>query len=111
MIQTILDASNKEDWTIQFSATDEETGEDIDFTGADIAFKVVDECGVSILDASTADGTITIATTVIEITFTSDQMSALCAKTYQLGCVYEINSVRSQMFVGYANIYEGWASL
>lgn len=111
MIQAALEASNKEDWTIQFSATDEETGEDIDFTGADIAFKVVDECGVSILDASTDDGTITITTTTIDIVFTSDQMSALCAKTYQLGCVYELNGTRVQMFVGYANIYEGWASL
>ena len=111
MIQTALEASNKEDWTIQFSATDEETGEDIDFTGANIALKVVDEDGISVLDASTTDGTITITTTTLEAAFTSEQMSGLEAKTYQVGCVYELNSVRNQLFVGYANIYEGWASL
>lgn len=111
MIQTALEASNKEDWTIQFSATDEETGEDIDFTGATMALKVVDEDGVSILDASTADATITITTTTVEAAFTSTQMSALDAKTYQVGCVYLLNSSTNQLFVGYANIYEGWASL
>ncbi len=110
MISANLEASNKEDWTIQFSATDEETGEDIVWTGADIAFKLHGHGAC--IEASTDDGTITLPDpTIVEIAITEDQMNTLCAASYDIGCVYELNSIKAQAFVGTASIYDGVASL
>lgn len=112
MISAQLEASNKEDWTIQFSATDAETGSGIIWTGASIAFKLKDARGCIVIEASTAAGTITIVDpTVVEITIDEDTMGTLCAGPYQIGCIYELNSIRAQAFVGTASIYDGIASL
>lgn len=112
MISVNLEASNKEDWTIQFSAIDEDTGDDIVFTGADIAFKLQDSNGCTRLEASTGAGSITIVDpTVVEIALTVTQMKTLCAGSYPFGCVYELNATTAQLFTGSASIYDGIASL
>lgn len=112
MISANLEVSNKEDWQIQFSATDEETGDDIVFTGAVIAFKLKDSNGCTRLEGSTSGGEITLVDPlVVEINFTDEQMKDLCAGTYPFGCVYELNGVTAQLFVGTASIYEGYASI
>lgn len=112
MISANLEASNKEDWIIQFSATDAETGDDIIWTGASIDFRLKDASGCTLIDASTTAGTITIVDpTVVEITIDEDTMGSLCAGPYQIGCIYELNSITAQAFVGTASIYDGVASL
>lgn len=112
MIQVNLEASNKADWTIQLTAIDEETGDEIDFTGASIAFSVKDDCGVEILSASTTDGKITLPTGVlIEVTFTETEMNSICRGRYALGCVYQLNSETIQLLTGYVDVYDGIASL
>lgn len=112
MIAAHLEVSNKEDWSIQFSAIDEDTGDDIDFTGASIAFELRDANNCTRLTASTTAGTITLpATNIVQISFTDEQMGALCAGTYPIGCVYELNSITVQLFTGFASIYEGIASI
>lgn len=110
MISVNLEASNKEDWTIQFSATDPDTGNEYVWTGADIAFRLRGHGAC--IDASTAASTINLVDpTVVEITITEDQMNTLCAGTYNIGCVYELNGIKAQAFVGTASIYDGVASL
>jgi hypothetical protein len=112
MIQVNLEASNKADWIIQITAVDDETAEEIDFTGADISFVVKDENCCAILTATTALGNITLPTGVlIEIQFTPDQMGAVCSGRYSLGCVYEINDETTQLLTGYVDVYDGIASL
>jgi hypothetical protein len=112
MISVNLEASNKADWTIQITAVDAETDEEIDFTGASISFVVKDSCGVTVLTATTTNGNITLPTGVlIEIQFTPDQMGAVCSGHYSLGCVYEINDETTQLLTGYVDIYDGIASL
>lgn len=110
--QTSFDASNKADWIIQISATDADTGDDIDFTGADIAFVVKDENNCQVLSASTDDGAITLpSSTVLQVQFTPTQMQALCAGSYKVGCVYELNGETDQLLVGTVSIYDGIAQL
>lgn len=112
MIAVNLTTSNKEDWQIQFSATDEDTGDDIVFTGAVVNFKLKDAGGCTRLEASTSAGTITLVDPlVVEINFTDEQMKTLCAGSYPIGCVYELNSVTAQLFSGTASIYDGVASI
>lgn len=112
MISANLEASNKEDWLIQFSAVDPDTGNDIVFTGAEIAFKLKDGGGCDRLEASTSDATITIVDpTVVEISFTDEQMKTLCVGTYPIGCVYALNGTTAQLFSGTASIYDGIASI
>ncbi len=112
MITANLEASNKEDWIIQFSAKTDDTDEDIVWTGADINFKMKDDSGATLAEASTADGTITIVDPlVVEITIAESSMNNICAGQYPIGCVYELNSIKAQAFVGTASIYEGVASL
>lgn len=100
--------SNREDWTIQFYASDEETGEAIDFSGATINFVLRDSGGCQRLAASTDDGTITTPSAgYVDIALTEAQMATLCAGSYPFGCNYEINGVTAQLFVGTASIYDG----
>lgn len=108
MISINLQASNREDWTIQFYAEDQDTGEALDFSAADISFSLRDSDRCQLLSASTDDGTITTPQTgYVEIAFTEDQMSSICAGAYSIGCNYELNDVTAQLFVGTASIYDG----
>lgn len=104
--------SNKEDWTIQFSATDEDTGNAIVWTGASIAFRLKDANGCTCIDASTDLGTITLPDpAIVEILIPKAKMNTLCAGSYPFGCVYELNSTTAQAFTGTASVYDGIASL
>jgi hypothetical protein len=108
MISINLEASNRENWTIQFYAEDDDTGNAIDFTGATINFALRDSNRSALLSASTADGNITTPTTgLVEIAFTETEMSGIDPGTYSIGCNYTLNSVTAQLFVGYAAIYDG----
>lgn len=112
MISVNLEASNKENWIIQFSAKTEDTGDDIVWTGANIDFRLTDPSGCTLIEASTSAGTITIVDPlVVEISISEISMNNLCAGTYPIGCVYDLNGIKVQAFVGTASIYEGVASL
>lgn len=113
MIQVNLEASTEADWIVQITAQDAETDEDINFTGASIAFEVNDSNGASVLNAATADATITLPTdgTLIQIQFTPTQMGGLPVGRYSLGCVYQINDETTQLLTGFVDVYDGIASL
>ena len=109
---TNFDQSNKADWIIQISATDAETGVDIDFTGASVLFVVKDQNNCQVLSGSTTDGTITLPlSTTLQIQFTPAQMETLCPGTYKVGCVYLLNGETDQLLVGTVSIYDGVAQL
>lgn len=108
---TNFDQSNKADWIIDISATDAETGDDIDFTGADVAFVVKDENNCQRLSATIGSGITQPSTTVLEVAFTATQMEALCAGSYKIGCVYQLNGIITQLMTGTVSIYDGVAQL
>lgn len=112
MISVALNASNREDWTIQFSVEDEATGNAIDFSGADVSFKVRDSYCCQEAVASTDAGTITqpiVGTLQIVIPYTT--MKTLCKGTYLIGCIYQLNGATAQLFSGTVDIYDGIASI
>lgn len=107
-----LNASNQEDWIIQFTGVDDSTGNDIDFSTATISFKLRDRNDCVELTASTTAGTITTPTVgLVQITIPVASMKTLCAGQYLIGCVYELNSVTAQLFNGTADIYDGIATI
>jgi len=107
---TNFDQSNKADWAFDVTATDADTGEAIDFTGATVALVVKDEGGCTRLSANDGDG-ITISTTTLSVLFPDEDMKALCSGTYRVGMIYELNGETNQIFTGTVSIYDGVASI
>lgn len=106
---TSFDQSNKADWIIDLSATDADTGNDIDFTGAEVLFVVKDQNNCQVLSAEVGDGITLVSATELEVQFTPDQMNALCSGAYKVGCVYLLNGETVQLLVGTVSIYDGIA--
>lgn len=107
---TSFDQSNKADWTFDVTATDAETGEAIDFTGAEVAFMVKDQNRCTVLSATTDDG-ITISTTTISVRFDDSDMNAVCAGSYNIGMIYRLNDETNQLLTGTVTIFDGVATL
>ncbi len=107
---TSFNASNAADWAFDVTATDAETDEAIDFTGAEIAFVVKDKSGCEVLSATVDDG-ITISTTTISVLFDDEDMADVCAGSYNIGMVYRLNDETNQVLVGTVTIYDGVAEL
>ncbi len=105
-----FEQSNKSDWAFDVTATDAETGEAIDFTGATVAFMVKDKCGTTRLSATVGDG-ITIDTTTISVLFDDDDMNDICAGSYNIGMIYRLNDETNQLLAGTVTIYDGIATL
>lgn len=105
-----FEASNKADWAFKLEATDEDG--DVIFTDAEVAIAVVDGSGCLKLEATTANGKITLLSdTQIQVRFTSDDMKKLCPASYNIGGIYKIAGETQQMFIGTVNVYDGIACL
>ncbi|MGJ5022329.1 hypothetical protein [Bradyrhizobium oligotrophicum] len=108
MYLTSIEASNRADWTVQVSATDADTGDAIDFTGASVTVAVRDENGCQKLLATTDNGKVTLPSAgVVQFAFTDSDMNGLCPATYLVGATYTINDETNQLFVGTVNVYDG----
>lgn len=109
---TNFDASNKADFVVDISATDAITGDDIDFTGAAVTIKIVDENDVQAVNATIVNGLIIQpSTTVLELTIPAATMAALVPGTYKIGGIYSLSSEVTQLFVGEFVVYDGIASV
>lgn len=108
---TSFDASNKAVFVVDISATDAETGLDIDFTGAAVSIKVAAENCNPIISASIGNGITQPTSTILELTITAAQMSVLPPGSYRIGGVYSISGVPVQLFVGDFVVYDGIASV
>src|SRR5436190_348587 len=107
---TGFEASNQADFIFEISATDFETGEDIDFTDAEVAVSIKDKNCV-LLTALIDDGITLSSSTVLRVQFTSDQMNTLCVGGYNIGAIYRIDDETTQLFTGTFNVYDGIAEL
>ena len=112
MLIASIDASNKADWIVDITATDADTGVAINFTGATISVIVKDENDIIVLTGTTGNGKVTLPTTgTIEFHFTPSDMATLAPATYDIGCVYSLNGVTTQLFTGSVVVYDGIASI
>lgn len=111
MLKVNLEAvSNRARWTEQVQVTDENGGL-VNLTGATIIFQVRDQSSQRlVLEASTANGTITIDSTgVYSWTFTAAQMDDVDPGTYDVGCLITLSGASGpdQHFVGTVIVIEG----
>lgn len=108
-----LDSStaNNADWKTQFEFTDADTGTAIDFTGADIEVEVRDQNRCKIIEATTANGKITINADGFLLLVPASEMKCLCAGQYAIGGVYELNGETISLFTGTISVIDGVARL
>lgn len=105
-------ATNNADWNMQIQATDSDTGNLIDFTGAAVRVQVKDASGCLKLDGSIDNGKVTLPSAgVIEWLFPDDDMRGLCAGQYNMGGVYELNGEVVSLFTGELSVIDGVATL
>jgi hypothetical protein len=102
-----FDQSNKADFVVDLSATDAETGDDIDFTGASVSIAIWEENCSPIITASIGSGITQPTSTVLELTITAAQMGALRRGTYRIGGIYTIAGETTQLFRGDFVVYDG----
>lgn len=100
--------SNRATWRDVIELTDGETGDLIDLTGADLVIEVADDCGRTVLSATTDNGKVTVISTgAAEFVFTRDEMAALCPGTYRLGGTVTIDDETEQLFFGTVPVIDG----
>lgn len=104
---TSYDQSNKADFIVDFSATDAETGADIDFTGAAISINIWQDGCSPIITTSIGNGITQPTGLVFELMITAAQMAALRAGSYRIGGIYTLNGSTIQLFVGDFVVYDG----
>lgn len=102
-----FDQSNKADFVVDFSATDAETGDAIDFTGAAVSIKIWEENCSPIISASIGSGITQPTSLVLELTITAAQMASLRPGTYRIGGIYAIGGTTIQLFVGEIAVFDG----
>lgn len=108
---TSFDASNKADFVVDFSATDAETGDDIDFTGASVSIKIGQENCAPIIMATIGSGITQPTNLILELTITAAQMATFRPGSYRIGGVYKLNGATNQLFVGDFVVYDGIAAV
>lgn len=110
-IQLTSSAPNNADWKTQFEFTDAETGDLIDFTGAVIKVEVKDQDRCKRIEATTANGKITINSDGFELFVPASEMQNLCVGSYLIGCVYQLNDETISLFICTLSIVDGVARL
>jgi hypothetical protein len=109
MYQITDEASNQADLVFDISATDLDTGEAIDFTGASIRFGLKDADGCFRATGATGDSSVVlIAQYTIEITILAATMKTLCPATYQIGIVATLSDGSNvQVAIISLSVYDG----
>lgn len=103
---------NNADWKTLFEFEDGETGDLIDFTGANIQIEVKDFDGCLRIEATTGNGKIAITGTgQFELTVPASEMQNLCAGTYKVGGVYSLNGETISLFTGSFSVSDGVARI
>lgn len=102
--------SNKATWTVIYELVDSDTDEAIDLSEVDeITIQVRDPRSRSpLLSGSLTGGQVSrVDTGVFSWTFSASQMSALCANTYDVGCIIEQNGETVQILIGTLPVIDG----
>lgn len=99
--------SNRADWKFELELTDNDTGEVIDTTGCTMNIVVRDGKGAIKLQGDTTDKINTLATGVIQIWFTEDDVDGICAGQYDAGLTITGNGETVQLFIGTVPVVDG----
>ncbi len=106
---TLPPVSNRATWSEDVQCFDDESNSAIDISAATaIEFEVRDGCNAVL--TATYPGTITLGGTtgVFSFAFTADQMRALCAKTYDIGCTVTLAGETIQVIAGQLPVTDGF---
>lgn len=105
-------AVNSADWKTQFQFNDADSGNLINFTGADIQIEVKDFDGCLRIEATTGNGKIAIISTgIFELTAPVSEMANLCPGSYKIGGVYKLNGETISLFTGTLSVVDGVARI
>ncbi len=107
---TLNPRSNRAGWTFTVEVKDQQTGDLIDLSDADITFDVRDKDSDTVKLSATVDNDlITIVDTGhFQVSFTDTNMRTLCAKTYEVGCIISnADSEPQQLIVASLPIIDG----
>jgi hypothetical protein len=109
---TSFDASNKADFIIDISATNSDTGADIDFTGAAVAIAIseIDTCCTR-FNATIGNGITQPSATVLELTIPATVMASLKPGSYQIDGIFRLSGGTSDLIIGTISVYNVAASL
>jgi hypothetical protein len=104
-----LDAqSNRATWRVDVTLIDDDTKDTIKVSDCAITMTVSDESGCQVLTGSSASGAIIFPQDdVFEWSFSSSQMAALCAGSYNVGVRISQNDITMQLIVGTLPIVDG----
>lgn len=104
---TNFDASNRADFIADISATDADTGADIDFTGATVTIAIWEEGCSPKITATIGSGITQPSATVLELTVTAIQMAVFKPGSYLIGGIYAVGGTTTQLFIGDFVVYQG----
>ena len=102
--------SNRADFVFQITATDMDTGELVDFTDADVSCTIQDKNGTALLTLAIDSGISLIDANMLEFWFSKLDIGNLNGH-YKIGCVYEKDSLTTQLFIGTVSFYDGIATV
>lgn len=107
----VAEVSNREDVELFYQLVDEDTGDLIDLTTSTIVCRITDQNGCSRIDASLADGKITLVEdTTMRILIGRDEMTNLCAGTYPVGVTIENDDLTKSLIAGTLAVVDGIVS-
>lgn len=102
--------SNKADFIFDLTATNVDTQQLVDFSGAEVSCSIKDRDGCVVQTINVGNGITLLDPTKLEFFFTKSQVGNLCGH-YKIGSVFEINEETDQLFVGTVSFYDGVASV
>lgn len=104
--------TNNVSFTISWSSTDADTGDDIDYSIAtEIVVTIKDDYCIR-LKALKSDGTVSVLNPQNpSVTFSAAQMQTLCEGQYKIGAAYKTDTGDGMAFVGTVTIIDGVARL
>lgn len=109
---SLAPVSNREDWIVTSPLIDDD-GTEVTLTGSTINVYICKQGypNTAVLEGSTTDGKITLpTTTTFQWAFTPDDMSVLCAGTYDVFLRVIIDVVTTQILACTVQIVEGGPS-
>lgn len=104
-------ASNKADFSVDFSAINTVTNSAVDLTGAAVSIKITQDEFYERYSATIGSGITQPSSTVLELVIPAATMAGFQVGTYRIGCVYRLNGETIQLFDGNFVVQDGIASL
>jgi hypothetical protein len=106
---TLPPVSNRATWSEDVQCFDDEDNSAIDISAATaIELEVRDGCNVVLTASYPGSITLSATTGVFSFSFTADQMRALCAKTYDIGCTVTLEGETIQIIAGQLPVTNGY---